>query len=201
MYRCALGSAGEVVDAATDLLAAGEDSMLLAQLAGISKGQADMEVGQALPGAMESVSAPLFDAESTECQLVAVDGLAERYRNGVIDGRELVRRVHVRFGHVSPALIEALRENLHNQGVTIPRGPSTATRSHRAGLTTRQAEVLSLLAEGLSNAAIADRLFLSTRTVEHHVAAVIGKLDVTNRDDAVETARREGYLPAGEEPS
>jgi hypothetical protein len=108
MYRCALGSAGEVVDAATDLLAAGEDSMLLAQLAGISKGQADMEVGQALPGAMESVSAPLFDAESTECQLVAVDGLAERYRNGVIDGRELVRRVHVRFGHVSPALIEAL---------------------------------------------------------------------------------------------
>jgi DNA-binding NarL/FixJ family response regulator len=99
------------------------------------------------------------------------------------------------------AAARLLRENLHNQGVTIPRGPSTATRSHRAGLTTRQAEVLSLLAEGLSNAAIADRLFLSTRTVEHHVAAVIGKLDVTNRDDAVETARREGYLPAGEEPS
>lgn len=108
MYRCALGRAGEVVDAATDLLAAGEDSMLLAQLAGIPQGQADMEVGQALPGAMESVSAPLFDAESTECQLLAVDGLAEGYRSGLIEGRELVRGIHVRFGHVSPDLIEAL---------------------------------------------------------------------------------------------
>jgi DNA-binding CsgD family transcriptional regulator len=94
-----------------------------------------------------------------------------------------------------------LRHDLHDQGVAIPRGPSTSTRSHSAGLTTRQAEVLVLLAEGLSNAEIADRLFLSPRTVEHHVAAVISKLDVTNRDEAVETARREGHLPASKEPS
>ena len=45
-------------------------------------------------------------------------------------------------------------------------------------------EILRLLAEGLTNAEIADRLVLSTRTVDHHVASVFQKLDVHNRRDA-----------------
>jgi DNA-binding NarL/FixJ family response regulator len=63
-----------------------------------------------------------------------------------------------------------------------------------AGLTARQAEVLGLLARGLSNADIADDLFLSLRTVENHVAAVLLKLDVPNRDAAVARAREQGIL-------
>ena len=58
----------------------------------------------------------------------------------------------------------------------------------------RQAEVLELLAEGLTNAEIADRLFISLRTVENHVTAILMKLDVTTRDAAVDTARDRGIL-------
>jgi class 3 adenylate cyclase/DNA-binding CsgD family transcriptional regulator/tetratricopeptide (TPR) repeat protein len=94
------------------------------------------------------------------------------------------------------AVAAKLRKALRDQGVSVPRGRSRATRSHAAGLTARQAEVLSLLDEGLSNAEIADRLFLSPRTVEHHVAAVISKLDVSTRDAAVAVAAEQGLLAA-----
>ncbi len=67
------------------------------------------------------------------------------------------------------------------QGWSTPRRRRTETRQHPQGLTRREAEVAGLLAEGLSNAAIADRLVLSQRTVEHHVAAVLAKLEVPSR--------------------
>ncbi len=60
-------------------------------------------------------------------------------------------------------------------------------------LTKREHQVLSLLAEGRSNPEIADRLYLSRRTVEHHVAHVLAKLGVRTRGQAVaEAARRHG---------
>jgi DNA-binding CsgD family transcriptional regulator len=66
-------------------------------------------------------------------------------------------------------------------GWATPRRRRTETRRHPRGLTRREAEVAGLLAEGLTNAAIAARLVLSPRTVEHHVAAVLAKLDVSSR--------------------
>ena len=63
-----------------------------------------------------------------------------------------------------------------------------ATRAHPAGLTSRQAEVLDLLREGLSDAEIAERLVLSRRTVEHHVAAILAKLGVGSRREAARAA-------------
>lgn len=84
------------------------------------------------------------------------------------------------------------RQALRELGVRTGRGPRRSTRSHPAGLTSREAEVLALLAEGLTNAAIADRLVLSTRTVDHHVSAVLTKLGVTSRSDAARTAARLG---------
>jgi DNA-binding NarL/FixJ family response regulator len=76
----------------------------------------------------------------------------------------------------------------------LTRGRAQATRRHAAGLTPRQQEVLELLREGLSDHDIADRLFISPRTAEHHVAAVLEKLDVTTRDTAVARALADGLL-------
>jgi len=91
------------------------------------------------------------------------------------------------------AVADRLRQSLRDQGISTPRRRRTATGS-AVGLTKRQTEVLSLLAEQLSNIEIADRLFLSPRTVEHHVAAVMGKLDVSSRDEAVGKAADTGIL-------
>jgi DNA-binding CsgD family transcriptional regulator len=93
------------------------------------------------------------------------------------------------------AVAAKLRKALRDQGVSVPRGKSQKTRTHAAGLTARQAEVLELLDENLSNAEIADRLFVSPRTVEHHVSAVLAKLDSSTREEAVENASRQGLLP------
>jgi DNA-binding NarL/FixJ family response regulator len=61
-------------------------------------------------------------------------------------------------------------------------------------LTAREVEVLELLAEGLSNKAIATRLAISDQTVKFHVAAISGKLGAANRTDAVRRAVRRGLI-------
>jgi DNA-binding CsgD family transcriptional regulator len=86
-----------------------------------------------------------------------------------------------------------LRRRLRGRGVQrVPRGPARDTRANPAGLTTRQLEVLRLLAEGRTNAQIADELVLSIRTVDHHVSAILGKLGVPSRADAAEVAAELG---------
>ncbi len=71
----------------------------------------------------------------------------------------------------------------------VPRGPRSATRTNPAGLTTRELDVLRLLEQGLRDAEIADALFLSTRTVGHHVSSILGKLDVCSRHEAAARAK------------
>jgi DNA-binding NarL/FixJ family response regulator len=84
---------------------------------------------------------------------------------------------------------------LRERGVRgLPRGPRRQTRENPAGLTARELEVLALLAEGLRNAQIADRLVVSAKTVDHHVSAVLRKLDVRTRGEASAEAARRGLV-------
>jgi DNA-binding CsgD family transcriptional regulator/tetratricopeptide (TPR) repeat protein len=100
-----------------------------------------------------------------------------------------------RLGAVAAA--QQLRRRLRNHGsVRVPRGPRPVTAGNAAHLTARQVEVLALLATGLSNTEIAKQLSLSVRTVDHNVAAVLAKLSVHSRHQAVEAARRLGMIPA-----
>ena len=92
------------------------------------------------------------------------------------------------------AAVRHVRQRLRELGVTrIPRRPTAGTRAHPAGLTRRQADVLALLADGLTNAEIADRLVVSVRTVDTHVAAILDRLGVrTRREAAVPVAAATG---------
>jgi DNA-binding CsgD family transcriptional regulator/tetratricopeptide (TPR) repeat protein len=86
---------------------------------------------------------------------------------------------------------QVLRKKMRAQGVqSIPRGSRATTRQDPHGLTRREAEILDLLSEGLRNSAIAKRLFLSTKTVDHHVSAILNKLGVPSRAEAVAMARK-----------
>ena len=84
----------------------------------------------------------------------------------------------------------ALRRLMRASGIVrLPRGPRATTRANRFRLTSRQLEILHLMAEDLSNLEIAERLSISPKTAEHHVSAVLAKLDVTSRKAAVRLAR------------
>lgn len=89
----------------------------------------------------------------------------------------------------------ATRRRMRRRGFTgVPAGPRQTTRAHPAGLTRREQEVLALLAEGLSNGEISQQLFLSERTVDHHVSALLAKLGVSSRRAAAGEAARRGLL-------
>ena len=90
------------------------------------------------------------------------------------------------------------RERLRQLGVRrVPRGPQPTTLANPAGLTPRQAEILDLVALGRSNAEIAGQLHLSTRTVDHHVAAVLQRLGVPTRRAAAEAHEAMSSTPPG----
>lgn len=88
-----------------------------------------------------------------------------------------------------------LRNAMRAQGQhAVPRGPRASTQANVFGLTAREREVLDLLAEGLTNAQVAARRHLSVRTVDHHVAAILAKLGVASRAEAVQSGQRSGLL-------
>ncbi|WP_426562629.1 AAA family ATPase [Angustibacter sp. McL0619] len=75
---------------------------------------------------------------------------------------------------------------------SVPAGARASTREHPAGLTLREREVLELICAGATNEQISKRLVISVKTVDHHVSAVLAKLDVGSRREVAEAAARLG---------
>ncbi|MET7391455.1 response regulator [Streptomyces sp. NPDC005529] len=101
-----------------------------------------------------------------------------------------VRLVRSGDALLAPTITRRLIERFaHRQ-----ESPQTGLRRDLSGLTPRELEVLRLLATGLSNAELADRLFLSPTTVKTHVGRILSKLDLRDRVQAVVLAYESGLI-------
>ena len=124
-----------------------------------------------------------------EYLLQAVSAKTDGYLLKEDTDRQLIVAIDsIRSGKIflSPLMTEDLSQNL--LGII-----ENADRSFDEVLSLREREVLTLLAEGKSSKEIADLLFISTRTVEHHRASINRKLKIDNIVDLVKYAIRKGY--------
>jgi DNA-binding CsgD family transcriptional regulator len=97
-------------------------------------------------------------------------------------------KIFMRLG--APATARLTRRKMRALGIrSIPAGPRTATRADPAGLTRREHEVLELICDRHTNIEIAARLFISVKTVDHHVSAVLAKLGAPTREAAARAAQ------------
>ena len=108
------------------------------------------------------------------------------------DEDSLAEAIEIARGLGAEPLTGRVVARMRELDLRIPPGPREATRANPAGLTARQLEVLALVADGLTNAEIAERLVVSPRTAEHHVAAVLTKLGAASRRDAARRASELG---------
>ncbi len=93
------------------------------------------------------------------------------------------------------AVYEKMKMEMRSSGITkIPRGLRESTKNNPAQLTNRELDVLRLLKTGIQNKEIAETLFISAKTVDHHISSILFKLDVNSRTKAVNEANRLGIL-------
>ena len=129
--------------------------------------------------AWEQLGCPLWTAQ---CLGRCPDLEAAREAVSILDGLGAV------------AVRDALNRTRHAQGLPVVRGPRSTGPAHPASLTTRELEVLDLVAGGLTNGEIASRLYLSEKTVGHHVSSILHKLGEPTRARAVAAAQRRGIV-------
>jgi DNA-binding CsgD family transcriptional regulator len=105
----------------------------------------------------------------------------------------LRRALDICQGLGATATARVVRRAMRQLGIrSIPVGQRSATRRHPLGLTRRESEVLALVCAGHTNAEIAGKLFISTKTAGHHVSAVLAKLGAPTREAAASEASRLG---------
>jgi DNA-binding CsgD family transcriptional regulator/tetratricopeptide (TPR) repeat protein len=119
------------------------------------------------------------------------------------DDETALRRAHDELQALGtrPAVAIVARRLRERGARGVPRGPRRQTRANPAGLTGRELEVLALLVEGMRNAEIAERLVISKKTVDHHVSAVLRKLDARTRGEASAAASNLGLLRHDHRPT
>ncbi|HVS98681.1 MAG TPA: response regulator transcription factor, partial [Puia sp.] len=106
--------------------------------------------------------------------------------------KEAISIVHQLGAH---AVYEKMKGEMRDSGITgIPRGMRKTTQTNPALLTDRELGVLQLLKEGLQNKEIGSRLFISAKTVDHHISSILFKLEVNSRARAVQEATRLGIV-------
>jgi ATP/maltotriose-dependent transcriptional regulator MalT len=109
----------------------------------------------------------------------------------LFEGDELEKRKAIAIVQElgADAVYQKMKLEMRSCGIkNIPRGQRKSTRSNSARLTERELDVLQLLKEGMQNKEIAARLFISAKTVDHHISAILFKLEVSSRAKAVQEA-------------
>jgi DNA-binding CsgD family transcriptional regulator len=114
------------------------------------------------------------------------------FEGGDNDKRKAITIVH-ELG--ARAVYEKMKLEMRSSGIkSIPLGIRNTTRLNPAFLTRREVDVLHLLKDGLQNKEIAARLFISPKTVDHHISSILFKLDVNSRTKAVREAVRQEII-------
>jgi DNA-binding CsgD family transcriptional regulator len=183
----AAGLPAEARDACAELraLASGSDLAQLRGLAAYSAGLVEAESGGTALGHFEAAMAAFSEAamplELARTQLALATHVADSDAGlAVAEASEALRTFERMAARPDADAAAGLMRRLGNPGRAASRRPGPLTR--------RESEVLALIAEGLSNGEIAERLVVSKRTVEHHVGSILGKLAIETRPQLIALA-------------
>jgi len=191
------GRAGEALDRLSALATrCGDDrTRAAAELAAgrMRAAEGDERARPHLQTALEAFSALQLPLEAARAQLELARALAPEAPAGAVAEARLALANFERLGAArdADAATELLRTLGEAAGRVWPKRYGTLTK--------RETEVLSLLAAGCSNGEIAERLYISRRTAEHHVANILSKLGLRSRAEAAAYAVRElSEIPVAE---
>ena len=190
---CLAEGAVEDAEAAADQLAdlaKQHPSSYLQASAALAKGRICLAGGTGdalacLRDALSAFSAAQMPVELARARLELARAVAEEQPEvAVAEARDALEAFELREAARDADIAASLLRSLGSSGRSAPK--------RRAPLTNRESEVLELLGHGLSNPEIAERLFISRKTAEHHVGHVLSKLDLRNRSEAAAYAARMG---------